>query len=69
MTPYTSQLKALLTDINSGDLTNCVNDAWAQSAVWTDEAKRSMYEVFVRIESIDTDTLTITYKYVTGMKE
>jgi len=68
--PYTEQLKALLTDINDGDLAQALNGAWAQGAVWHEsETGKFLYEVFVRIEEVDIDTLTIKYKYVTGTKE
>lgn len=68
--PYANQLKALLTDINDGDLAQALNGAWAQGAVWHEsETGKYLYEVFVRIEEVDTESLTIKYKYVTGTKE
>jgi hypothetical protein len=69
--PYANHLKAALNTLTDSELSDAINDAWAQSAVWNnaDEGYRFLYEVFVRIESVDTDTLIVKYKYVTGVKE
>jgi hypothetical protein len=70
MSPYVAQFKALLGSVNSGELTNAINNAWAQSAVRHDGPDgKYLYEVYVRIEKVDLDTLDITYKYITGTKE
>jgi hypothetical protein len=51
-------------------LTEAINNAWAQGGVWHDGPDgRFLYEIFVRIEKVDIETLDITYKYITGTKE
>lgn len=70
MSPYVAQLKSLFDSINDGDLTEAINNAYAQGAVWHEsESGRFLYEVFVRIEEVDTEHLTIKYKYLTGTKD
>ena len=70
MNPITQQLKSLLDNMNDSQLTEAINDAWAQSAVWKEAGTTSfLYEVFVRIESVDTEAMTITYKFITDLKE
>lgn len=72
MNPYAEQFRALLKSVNDGELADAINDAWAQGGVWhgtEGSTDRWLYEVFVRIESVDIDTLEIRYKYVTGIKE
>jgi hypothetical protein len=70
MSPYVAQFKSLLSSINSGELTEAINNAWAQGGVWHDGPDgRFLYEIFVRIEKVDLETLDITYKYITGTKE
>jgi hypothetical protein len=70
MSPYVAQFKSLLSSINSGELTEAINNAWAQGGVWHDGPDgRFLYEIFVRIEKVDIETLDITYKYITGTKE
>jgi hypothetical protein len=56
--------------MNDSDIQDAINDAWAQSAVWHSGSGSGnfTYEVFVRAESIDTDSMTLKYKFVTGTK-
>ena len=70
MNPIITQLKNLLDSLSDSQLTECINDAYAQSAVWRESDSNSfVYEVFVRVESVDTEAMTISYKFVTGLKE
>jgi len=70
VSPLAAQLRSLLEGMNDSELTNAINDAWAQSAVWKDSGTSSfLYEVFVRIEAVDTTAMVVTYKFVTGLKE
>jgi hypothetical protein len=70
MNPIVNQLKTLFDTMNDSQLTEAINDAWAQSAVWKDSGTTSfLYEVFVRIEAVDTEAMTITYKFITDLKE
>jgi hypothetical protein len=65
-----SRVKYLLDKLNDGEIQNAINDAWAQSAVWNKEQDGGfVYEVFVRAESIDTDTMVMKYKFVVGTRE
>lgn len=64
------RIKFLLEKMNDSDIQDSINDAWSQAAVWHDgsAAGNYTYEVFVRAESIDTDSLTLKYSFVTGTK-
>jgi len=68
--PIVSQLEMFFNGLNDNELTDAINAAWAQSAVWKeDNANGFLYEVFVRIESVDIDNMTISYKFVAKKKE
>lgn len=64
------RVKYLLEEMNDSDIQDAINDAWAQAAVWHNGSGSGnfTYEVFVRAESIDTDAMTLRYKFVTGTK-
>ena len=65
-----SRVKYLLDKLNDGEIKEAINDSWAQAAVWNDEPSGGfVYEVFVRIETIDTDSMLARYKYVCGTRE
>jgi hypothetical protein len=65
-----SRVKYLMDKLNDSDVQDCINDAWAQSAVWNDSPKGGyVYEVFVRAESIDTDSMIMKYRFVAGTRE
>jgi hypothetical protein len=65
-----SRVKYLLEKINDGDIKEAINGARAQAAVWVDDPNGGfVYEVFVRAESIDTDSMIMKYTFVTGTKE
>ena len=72
--PYAGEVggrvKFLLEAMNDSDIQDSINDAWSQAAVWHDGSGSGnfIYEVFVRAESIDTDNMTLKYKFVTGTK-
>ena len=68
--PIVSQLEMFFNTLNDNELTEAINNAWSQSAVWKDDgAKGFLYEIFVRIESVDIDNMSITYKFVANKKE
>ena len=68
--PITAQLQALFNSISDSELSEAINEAWSQSAVWKDSGIKSfLYEVFVRIESVDTETMIVKYKFITSLKE
>jgi len=64
------RVKFLLEEMNDSDIRDAINDAWAQASVWHSGSASGnfTYEVFVRAESIDTDSMTLKYKFVTGTK-
>jgi len=64
------RVKYLMGKLNDGDIKQAINDAWAQAAVWNDNAEGGfVYEVFVRPETIDTDSLLMKYKFIAGTRE
>lgn len=65
-----SRVKYLMDKLTDSEIQDAINDAFAQGAVWH-EAKEGgfVYEVFVRAETIDTDSMILKYKFVTGTKE
>lgn len=73
VTGQTSQggrMKYILSKLNDSDVKAAINDAWAQAAVWNDSTEGGfVYEVFVRPETIDTDSMKLTYKFVAGTRE
>jgi hypothetical protein len=65
-----SRVKYLMDKLNDGDVQDCINDSWAQAAVWHDGPKGGfVYEVFIRMESIDTDSMIAKYRFVCGTRE
>jgi len=65
-----SRVRYLLDQLNSGDVREAVTKARAQAAVWLDDPSGGfVYEVFVRAESIDTDSMVLKYKFIIGSKE
>lgn len=64
------RVKHLMDSLNDGDIKAAINEAWAQAAVWNDSPDGGfVYEVFVRPETIDTDSLKMKYKFVCGTRE
>jgi hypothetical protein len=65
-----SRVKYLMDKLTDSEIQDAINDAFAQGAVWH-EAKEGgfVYEVFVRAETIDTESMILKYKFVTGTKE
>jgi hypothetical protein len=65
-----SRVKYLLDKMNDSDLREAITKARAQAAVWLDDPNGGfVYEVFIRAESIDTDSMVMKYKFITGTKE
>jgi hypothetical protein len=65
-----SRVKYLMEKLTDSEIQDCINDSYAQAAVWH-EAKDGgyVYEVFVRAETVDTDSMLLKYKFVTGTKD
>lgn len=64
-----SRVRYLVSKLNDGDIQEAINDGWAQASVWnTSELGGFVYEVFVRPESLDQDTLVLNYSFVVGTK-
>ena len=63
-----SRIKSLLERMNDSDIRDAINDATAQAAVWSNGGGGYTYEIFVRAESIDKDTMVMKYIFVTGTK-
>ena len=65
-----SRVKYLLDKLTDSEIQDAINGAWSQGAVWNDSPEGGfVYEVFVRAETIDTDSMIMKYKFVTGTKE
>ncbi len=65
-----SRVKALVEKLTDSDIQNCINDAWAQGAVWVSSPSGGMvYECFVRAETLDSESLNLKYKFVTGYRD
>ncbi len=64
-----SRVRYLVSKLNDGDLQEAINASYSQASVWNDsEDGGYVYEVFVRPESLDQDTLILTYSFVVGTK-
>lgn len=64
------RVKYLMGKLNDGDIKAAINEAWAQAAVWHDGPTGGfVYEVFVRPETIDTESMNMRYKFVCGTRE
>jgi hypothetical protein len=65
-----SRVKRLVEKLSDSEIQECINDAWAQAAVWcSTPAGGFIYETFVRAETLDSDSLALKYKFVTGSRE
>ena len=65
-----SRVKNLVQKLTDSDIQECINDAWAQAAVWCSSPGGGfVYEVFVRAETLDSESLLLTYKFVTGTRD
>ena len=65
-----SRVKRLVERLTDSEIQECINDAWAQAAVWCSTPDGGfVYEAFARAETLDSDTLILKYKFVTGTRE
>ena len=65
-----SRVKNLVQKLTDSDIQECINDAWAQAAVWCSSPGGGfVYEVFVRAETLDSESLLLKYKFVTGTRD
>lgn len=64
-----SRVRFLVDKLNDSDIQDAINAGWAQGAVWNEDEQGGFnYEVFVRPESLDQDTLLLRYSFVVGTK-
>ena len=64
-----TQMKSLIRTMNDTDLQMVLNDSWAQASVWCNGKERGFtYEVLVRAEAFDDETLELKYRFVTNLK-
>jgi hypothetical protein len=63
-----SRVSFLLSKLTDSDIQEAINGAYSQAAVWNPEGDGYTYEVFVRPESIDRDTMILKYSFVVGTK-
>jgi hypothetical protein len=64
-----SQVQALVRKMNDSDLQGILNDAWAQASVWCNGEKGGFtYEVLVRAEAFDDESLSLKYRFVSNQK-
>jgi len=64
------RVKYLMGKLSDSEIQTAVNEAWAQGAVWHDGDNGGfIYEVFVRPETIDTESMKLKYKFVAGTRE
>ena len=64
-----SRVRYLMGKLTDSDIQECINGAWSQAAVFNSDAKDGYtYEVFVRPETIDKQTLVLKYSWVSGTK-
>ena len=65
-----SRVKYLVEKLSDSEVQECINNAWAQSAVWNSDPQGGMvFECFCRAETLDSESLRLTYKFVTGTRE
>ncbi len=65
-----SRVKYLMDKLTDSEIQDAINGSSAQGAVWHEgEEGGYVYEVFVRIDDIDTDSLIASYSFITGSKE
>jgi hypothetical protein len=65
-----SRVKYLMEKLTDSELQDCINEAFAQGAVWCESQEGGyVYEVFVRSETIDTESMIMRYKFITGTKD
>jgi hypothetical protein len=65
-----SRVKYLAEKLTDSDLQEILNDSWAQAAVWCSSSSGGyVWEIFVRAETLDSESLRLTYKFVTGTRD
>jgi hypothetical protein len=56
--------------MNDSEIQIAINEASAQAAVWCENTDGGyLYEVYVRAESLDTDSMLLKYRFIIGTKE
>jgi len=64
-----SRVRHLVDKLNDSDIQDAINAAWSKADVYNDSEQGGyVYEVFVRPESLDQDTLILRYSFVIGTK-
>lgn len=65
-----SRVKYLMDKLTDSEIRDAINGSSAQGAVWHDGDEGGyVYEVFVRIDDIDTESMIATYSFICGTKE
>jgi phage-related minor tail protein len=65
-----SRVKALVEKLTDSEIQEAINDGWAQAAVWCSSPGGGfVYEVFVRAETLDSESLLLKYRFVTGTRD
>jgi hypothetical protein len=70
LTVIGSRVKYLVEKLTDSELQDCINDAFAQGAVWCENKEGGfVYEVFIRAESLNSESLILKYRFITGTKD
>jgi hypothetical protein len=68
-TNIASRVRYLVDKLTDSQITDAMNAAWAEAAVWNEDPKGGYtYEIFVRPESIDKKTMVLKYSFVVGTR-
>lgn len=68
-TDLASRVRFLMSKLTDSQIKDAINGAWAQSAVWNEDDNGGYtYEVFIRPDSIDKQTMVLKYEFVVGTK-
>jgi hypothetical protein len=64
-----SRVAYLMSKLTDSDIKEAINSAWSQAAVWNEDTNGGYtYEVFVRPEALDKQTMVLSYNFVVGTK-
>ena len=65
---FSAQLKEMFQGSNDGDIKEFLDNAWAQASIWNSSEDGFVWEILVRAEALDVDTLTLTYRVIINKK-
>jgi hypothetical protein len=63
-----SRIKFLLEKLTDSEIQSAINGAWAKADVYNDTEEGYVFEVFVRPEEIDRDSMELAYSFISGTK-